>query len=214
MPFVKLDTAIRTSSLWVDRDLRSVFLTALVMAEVYENTEPTPTIQIRSLEPGDCTVPPGWYGYVRAAGIGIIREDQCEVDTGYVCLERLAAPDPESRTEDHEGRRMVRINGGFLILNYFKFRDQDFTAADRMRKLRARKKAMEAARKAAIEAGVTPNDDDVTPNGDGVTRNVCMRNVTRNIAIFRNATVCGMDILQNGDIVKDIGPDSAVSTKE
>jgi hypothetical protein len=33
-------------------------------------------------------------------------------------LETLAAPDPESRTPDNEGRRIEKIQGGWLILNH------------------------------------------------------------------------------------------------
>ena len=51
---------------------------------------------------------------------------------------------------------MIRVNGGFLILNYMKYRDKDHTAAERQRRLRARKKALEDAN------GVTRDVNDVT----------------------------------------------------
>ena len=40
MGFVKLDCAIVDSSLWVERDHRSLFITALVMAEPFEFSGP------------------------------------------------------------------------------------------------------------------------------------------------------------------------------
>lgn len=39
-------------------------------------------------------------------------------------LKVLLAPDPNSRTKDHEGRRIETIDGGWRILNYAKYREQ------------------------------------------------------------------------------------------
>lgn len=36
----------------------------------------------------------------------------------------LSSPDPYSRTEEHEGRRIEKVPGGWRILNYKKFRDK------------------------------------------------------------------------------------------
>lgn len=124
------------------------------MAEPTELKENTPTINVRDLDDADFIVPPGWYGLVPAAGIGIIHADGCDMNTGLIVLERLASPDPDSRSQEHDGRRMVRINGGYLILNYFKYRDRDYTAAERMKRLRQRKK----------DNPVTRNTVDVTAN--------------------------------------------------
>src|SRR6185369_6362753 len=55
-------------------------------------------------------------------------------------LERLAAPEQSSRTPDFEGRRLVRINGGYLVLNFIKYRDRDHTTAIRSKRYRERKK--------------------------------------------------------------------------
>lgn len=161
--FVKLDSAILTSSLWIDRDMRSVFITALLMAEPREVKEPTPEIAIRSLERTGWEVPPGWYGFVPAAGVGIVYRDGAEREAGMAALERLAAPDPDSRSEAFSGRRMVRVDGGFIILNYFAYRDRDYGAAERMRAMRQRQKAQREA--AGIVTGNSYDGDvtDVTP---------------------------------------------------
>jgi hypothetical protein len=45
---------------------------------------------------------------------------------------------------------MVRVNGGYLILNYMKYRDRDHTAAERMRRLRARKKNEDVPRNVTL----------------------------------------------------------------
>jgi hypothetical protein len=139
MPFVKLDCTLLDSTLWVDRPAREIFLTALLMGEPYELEEDTPEIQTRSLENTDFVVPAGKYGFVRAAGIGIGRramlDDKEEV---LSALERLASTEADSRSSEFGGRRMVRINGGFIILNWEKYRRKDHTAAERQRRHRER----------------------------------------------------------------------------
>jgi len=153
MAFVKLDAGILDSTLWADRDGRDVFVTGLLMATPWEVRDPVPELAIRSLEPTGWSVPGGWYGFIPAAGAGIIRRAGVDHEAGLAALERLAAPDPESRSLDFGGRRMVRVDGGFLVLNFMRFRDRDTGAASRMRALRDRKRS-----------DVTPNVTPVRPN--------------------------------------------------
>lgn len=157
MPFVKLDCGILNSSLWVDRDMRSVFITGLMMAEFREFLEPVPQISVRSLELTGWCAPAGWYGFIPAAGTGIVRRDGID-DTaaGLDALEALGNPDPDSRSKAHDGRRMIRIDGGYIVLNYAEYRDRDYGAADRMKRYRDRQRQKR----------------DVTRNGDASLRNV------------------------------------------
>ncbi len=53
-------------------------------------------------------------------------------------LERLGEPESESRSPEFEGRRMVRVNGGWIILNFDKYRKKDHTAAERSKRYRER----------------------------------------------------------------------------
>ena len=159
MPFVKLDCGILRSTLWFDRGSRDVFLTALLMAEPAEFDQPIRTYDPNTGAETAYVVPPGAYGFVEASGPGLIRYSLAEPEEGKEALVRLCSPEPESRTPDFEGRRMVRIDGGFLVLNYAKYREKDYTAADRMRRYRER-----------IKAG-----DAVTSRGDAVT----IRSVTQ-----------------------------------
>lgn len=162
MAYAKLDTGILDSTLWVDRDGRDVFLTALLMAQPREVRQPTPAVAVRDLEPTGFVVPPGWYGHVDAAGVGILkRAAVVDIEAGMAALERLGAPDLESRTLDHEGRRLVRVNGGWLVLNFMAYRDKDHTGAERARRYRDRKKAAEAE---------DPSRRDVTLQGRDVTQ--------------------------------------------
>jgi hypothetical protein len=138
--FVKVDCGIVNSSLWIERDQRSLFLTALFMAEPFQLKRRTAQLHVRSLDPTGWMVPPGWYGIIHAAGSGIIRRDGCDEEVGYHALEALGAADPESRSHEYEGRRLVRIDGGYLVLNYFLYRDRDYTSAARAKRYRDKKK--------------------------------------------------------------------------
>ena len=75
-------------------------------------------------------------------------------------LERLGSPEPGSRSSSFDGRRLIRIDGGYLVLNYMAYRDKDHTAAERMRRMRARNRNVTLG-----------NGDGVTCNGVEVTRN-------------------------------------------
>lgn len=167
MVFVKLDKGILTSTLWPDVPAREVFITAMLMAEPFELEQPIEALRVRAIEPLGFTVPKGWYGFVAAAGIGIIRAAMVDTEEGLLALERLASPDPESRTPDFEGRRMVRIPGGYLVLNYDRYREKDHSTAERSRRYRARKAAEKAATRGgvAVTRDITQVYEDV--NGDG-----------------------------------------------
>jgi len=140
MPFVKLDCGILNSTLWFDRQARDVFITALLMAEPFELLEPTPQIHVDSLEYTGWLVPAGWYGFVPAAGVGITYRAGIEESEGREALRALGSPENSSRTPDYEGRRLVRIDGGYLVLNFIKYREKDATSADRQRRWRERAK--------------------------------------------------------------------------
>jgi len=141
MPFVKLDCGMLDSTIWSDREAREVFLTALLMAQPWELTEPMPQIEVQSLEETGWVIQPGWYGFVPAAGSGIIRRAGIDKDEGIRALERLGQEEAESRSPEFGGRRLARVNGGFVVLNFMKYRERDYTAAERQRRYRERQKA-------------------------------------------------------------------------
>jgi hypothetical protein len=141
MPFVKLDCGMLNSTLWFEREAREVFITALLMAEPREFLERVQQIEVRTLDPTGWEAPPGWYGFVPAAGVGILHRARVEKKAGYTALETLGKPEDSSRSQDFEGRRLIRIDGGYIVLNYMKYRDRDYTAAERQRRYRERKAA-------------------------------------------------------------------------
>jgi len=152
MPFVKLDSGILDSTLWVERECREVFITALLMAEPFECEAPMEQIEVRSLKNTGFVVPPGWYGFVPASGPGILRRALVDEKAGLAALERLGSPDPGSRSKAFDGRRLVRVDGGFIVLNFMTYREHDYTAAERMRRYREKKR-----QELVSELGVTRN---------------------------------------------------------
>jgi hypothetical protein len=140
LPFVKVDCDIVESSVWMPRDLRSLFLTALFMAKPHNLTAPTPQLKVRSNEPTGWTIPAGEYGIIPAAASRIIAKDGIDLDHGLVLLEELGSPDHESKDPEFDGRRIVRVTGGYLVLNFRKYRDKDYTAAKRQREWRQRQR--------------------------------------------------------------------------
>lgn len=149
MSFLKLDTSIITSSVWMDRDVRDVFVTALLMAHPYELKQPEPQIEVRSLNQTGFVVPPGWYGFIAAAGTGIVRQALVDIQPGLDALEKLGNPDLESRSQEHEGRRLIRIDHGYIVLNFIHYREKDHNNAERCKRYRERKNAQSAGKKKA-----------------------------------------------------------------
>ncbi len=176
--FAKVSTGILDSSLWLgSEELRLVLLTSLLMAQPVEFTEPVREIAFDSLEWTGYEVPAGWYGWVDAAAPAIVARANVNHEKGTEALRQLTLPESASRSAEFDGRRMVRVNGGFLILNFMRFRDHDATAKDRMKRLRQRAKEKRAAKKAAAgkraadplrerSRNVTSRDRNVTATED------------------------------------------------
>ena len=171
MAFLKLDTGVMLSSLWSDLAARNVFLTALLMAVPFKLREETDQLHIASLDPSGWKVPPGDYGFVEAASTAIVRQSGIEQQDGLRALERLGEPEAESRSTAYGGRRLVRIDGGFIVLNFMLCREKDHSAAKRQREYRERQAAERAARRRAakkqtreaVDTLRLPRGEDVTP---------------------------------------------------
>lgn len=117
--YVKLFSSILTSSIWSqDPNIRLVWITMLAMADA--------------------------EGYVMAAPSGLARVANVPLKDCQDALEVFQEPDDESFTRDHEGRRIERVEGGWLLLNYEKYREirteKQLKAAARQRRRYHRKK--------------------------------------------------------------------------
>jgi len=121
MGFTKLDSGITDSSIWSEPYfVRVVWVTMLAMA----NAE----------------------GRVNASLPGLQRRANVTEEECVKALDVFMAPDPYSRTPDNDGRRIEKVDGGWLILNHAKYREFTYSEnpdAVRMRKLREKQKEQE-----------------------------------------------------------------------
>lgn len=137
--YVKLFASLIHSTVWLEPDhVRLVWVAMMAMSS------------------RDGEVLASIPGLARAA---VVPLDKCEE-----ALARLAEPDPYSRNPDHEGRRIVAIRGGWLLLNHQVYRDKlsqdDRREQDRIRSQRYRDRAK------TDPSGATDQEQ----GGDGVTR--------------------------------------------
>lgn len=130
--YVKLFASILDSSVWDESpETRLVWITMLVMAD--EN------------------------GFVRGTAQSVARRAVVTQDQAVRAIAVLESPDPRSHTTDHEGRRIEPTDGGWLVLNYGKYRE-----------MRTRKQVKEAEKKRrqrerAKDGGTSPACPDVSP---------------------------------------------------
>ena len=113
MTFAKLDHGIIFSSLWgLDYHVRIVFVTMLALKD--EN------------------------GFVRSSFTGLLRASNVLANELSEALTVLESPDPDSRTPDHEGRRIMKVDGGWLVLNHEQYRTSESEQREKTR-LRVKK---------------------------------------------------------------------------
>lgn len=97
--YVKLFSTITTSTIWeAPHATRIVWVTMLAVSDRRGEIQ--------------ASVP----GLARIANVSL---EECEA-----ALAAFMAPDKYSRTEEHEGRRIERIAGGWRLLNYGKYREK------------------------------------------------------------------------------------------
>jgi len=84
-------------------------------------------------------------GYVRVAAPAMARLCHLDRPAMDAIIDTFCAPDTESRTPDNEGRRLHRVDGGWQILNYTKYREglkQPDNSKERTRKYREKRKSV------------------------------------------------------------------------
>ena len=114
--YAKVHSTILDSSLWEESaETRLVWITMLVMA--------------------------GPGGLVEATASAIARRARVSKESAISALDTLARPDPESRTSDHDGRRIEKVEGGWLILNHSRYRERG-SSTERVRRFREQRNGM------------------------------------------------------------------------
>ncbi len=142
--YTKLFQSLVTSSLWTESDrTRIVWITILAMADKHGEIQ--------------ASVP----GLARLAGVPV---DDCEK-----AIELFLSPDRHSRTPDHDGRRIEKIDGGWAILNHAKYRamasdtDRKIQSAERVKRHRERYRALHVTPSNAL---LRTGNADVMPERD------------------------------------------------
>lgn len=118
MSYAKLFSSILASTIWAeDKDTKILWITMLAMKD--------------------------WKGQVLASVPGLAKMAGLTLAECAGGLERLLSPDPWSRTKDHEGRRLLTIDGGWLVINHEKYRSMESEEVRRaqMRKASAKYRA-------------------------------------------------------------------------
>ena len=93
-------------------------------------------------------------GFARISPIFLESVTKIPIDRVMDCLSKLEEPDKYSRSTNDEGRRIRRIDGGFEIINYNKYRERKYSlkaGAIRVRKCREDAKERETALLKSLE---------------------------------------------------------------
>ena len=97
--YAKLFSSITESSLWSEpKEVRLLFVTMLAKADQ--------------------------TGFIEASVLGLARVANLSVEETENALVILENPDPYSKNPDNEGRRIIRVPGGFMLLNYEEYRSR------------------------------------------------------------------------------------------
>lgn len=112
MGFTKLDSGIVDSSVWSEPlATRVVWVTILAKCN--------------------------HGGFVPASRSGLLRACNVSESDFDIAIKKLESPDPDSRTIDNDGKRIKKVEGGWIVLNYLKYRE--FTYSDNPESIRKRK---------------------------------------------------------------------------
>lgn len=122
--YAKLSSTITRSSIWREPPpTRCVWITLLALA----NKD----------------------GFVKGVEAWLASEANVSRDECREALRTFMEPDPESQDQDFGGRRVDKVEGGWLVLNYAKYREmrtnEQMLAAQRQQRKRSRDKQIDAS---------------------------------------------------------------------
>jgi hypothetical protein len=150
--FVKLHSSILDSSVWLEDDkTRLVWVTLLAMADR--------------------------DGVVESSVPGLAHRAHVPRRACERALEIFMAPDPDSRTPDHDGRRIEKVPGGWRLLNYEPYREKGSAEESRVKNAERQQRFRERQRDAVTLRNVTGvtvtlgngSNGDVTPPSASVS---------------------------------------------
>jgi hypothetical protein len=138
--YTKLFQDIVTSTIWGEDDkTRIVWITMLALKD--------------------------WRHFVSASLPGLARQANVPLEACRAAIEKLEAPDPDSRSKANEGRRIKAVEGGWMILNGERYQNRmnaderreymrQYQAEYRKRKKHVKVSAKQAGAGRAIREGL------------------------------------------------------------
>ncbi len=98
-------------------------------------------------------------GLVEGSVPGLADMARLTIDETVAALEKLRSPDPYSRTQEREGRRIDDVEGGWVVINHRKYRDK-MNADERREYLRVK----QAEHRAKVSTPVNKRKQTSTPS--------------------------------------------------
>jgi hypothetical protein len=142
MSYTKLFSSIVTSTIWTeDADTCKVWVTMLAIANR--------------------------HGEVQASIPGLAQIAGMTLESTELAISKFLAPDRYSRTSDDEGRRIEKIDGGWILLNHAKYRAM--ASKDEEKSANSKRQAAFRERKARNEKVTESNGLSRLSNGETPT---------------------------------------------
>lgn len=137
MTFTKLFSSITESTIWREpANVRLVWITMLAMADRRGRV---------------------WASLPGLADRARVPDEDCRT-----AIKTFLSPDADSRTREHEGRRIEVIDGGWRLLNHEKYRairDEESIKDSKRNYINKRRAAEKQANVENVERGRTPSND-------------------------------------------------------
>ena len=157
------------SKLWSD----------IILSSVWGEDNPTRIVWVTLLALSNAD------GFVSCSLPGLANAARVSLEECDSALQKLASPDPHSRTKHHEGRRIEGVDGGWLILNYRTYRDRK---CDDPNAIKTRERVRRYRERQALPPSPQPgNNAEAEADAEAVLRGEALRNVTRGFEEFWHA---------------------------
>lgn len=131
MSYAKLFSSITESSLWCEpKEVRLLFVSMLARADA--------------------------AGFVEAAKPGLAKLANLSIAEIEIALESLEGPDPHSKNPDNDGRRILKVPGGWMLLNYEGYRNRQ-SDDERREYMRDYMRKYRKGRKQSVNCGKPPD---------------------------------------------------------
>ena len=124
----------------------------IVTSSIWNESNPTRVVWITMLALADKD------GVVNASVSGLAPVARVTLEECEKAIEVLSSPDKYSRSKEHDGRRVLEIDGGFQVLNHKKYREKAKSRAEYMRNYRRNK---DVANVTECNSNVTECDESV-----------------------------------------------------